>query len=285
MFEFLSRYRTGITCLVLSTVLLTVIAGQVPAQQHPSVLAWALYAVISPFQQVTAYMVTGATDLWEEYLQLHDVRLENRELKRELARLHQKNQKLEETLALVGGELELRSFELLYEETYGNEPINAVVIGAGSGSNNNLQSLIVNKGSLDGVAINSAVISPYGVVGKIIQVGPTSSLVQLITDPMFSMAVRLHESRVSGMVSGLGSDGSCILQYVRDTDPINVGDKIVSSGLDQIFPRGILVGRVSAVSSEGLPSFKRVEVLPAVNLRSLEWVLIVEWPESTKINE
>jgi rod shape-determining protein MreC len=247
------------------------------------VLAWALYAVISPFQQVTAYVITGATDIWEEYIMLHDVRLENRELKQELGRLHRENQKLEETLALVGGEMELKSFQLLYEETYGYKPINAVVIGAGSGSSSYIQSLIVNKGSLDGVKLNNGVISPHGVVGKVIQVGPTSSLVQLITDPLFSMAARLHESRVAGMVSGLGKDSMCVMQYVRDTDPIEVGDRVVSSGLDQIFPRGILIGRVTSVNQEGMPSFKQVEVLPAVNLRSLEWVTIVEWPESTKI--
>lgn len=284
MLEILSQYRTGITCIVLSAVLLSLIAAQVPAPKHPSVLAWAFYAVVSPFQQVAAYTISGAASIWDEYVMLHDVRLENRELKKELARLHREKQKLEETLALVGGEMELKSFQLLYEQTYGYEPISAVVIGAGSGSNSYLQSLIVNKGSMDGVEVNDGVISPYGVVGKVIQVGPMSSLVQLITDPMFSMAARLHESRVIGMVTGKGQGGACLLEYVRDTDPVETGDQVVSSGMDQIFPRGILIGRVSTINTGGMPSFKHVEVLPAVNLRSLEWVTIVKWQQSIKTN-
>jgi len=280
MLDYLARFRAGITCLVLSAILLSVIAAQVPAPEHPSFLAWGVYALISPFQQATAYTVTGVTSIWEEYISLHDVRLENQELKEELARLYRANQELEEKLAIVGGEMELQSFKELFAANFGYQPQEAVVIGAGSGSAAYIQSLIINRGSMHGAQVNMGVISPYGIVGKIIQVGPTSSLVQLVTDPMFSTSSRVQDSRVVGMVSGLGHDQLCIMEYVRDTDPIEVGDRIVTSGLDQIFPRGILIGRVNSVSLEGMPSFKRVEVLPAVNLRSLEWVLLVEWQQT-----
>jgi rod shape-determining protein MreC len=276
MIGFLTRHRTGFTFVAIVIILLSIIAGQVPAPEHPSLLAWGLYAIVSPVQQTAAYAVYGAVDIWENYIDLRSVSEENEALKKELSELHRDNQKLRETLAMVGGEQELKAFQELFNETYNYQPLVAMVIGAGSDGSEH--TIILNRGSLHGVEIDQGVICPTGVVGKVIRVGPGSCLVQLITDSYFAMAARLQNSRVQGIVQGTGGE-ICQLKYVRDTDALAVNNRVVSSGLEQIFPRGILIGRVSKVSP-GVPPLRDVQLKPAAELRSLEWVLVIQWRQN-----
>jgi rod shape-determining protein MreC len=226
-------------------------------------------------QQVVAYIVVGAMDLWSQYVELHNVKSENIALKKELEELHNENQRLRNSLALAGGEMELKAFHELYRQTYAFEPIDAMVIGAGTMTGDH--SVILNKGSIDGVKADMGVICPTGVVGKVIRVGPTSCLVRLITDQRFAVSVRLQGSRVRGIVQGTGGDEVKLL-FIRDTDAVEIDDRVVSSGLERIFPRGILVGRVKSVTA-GEPPLRNIDVIPSAELRSLEWVLIVQWHE------
>lgn len=281
MFEFLSRHKTGLTFTVLIIFLLSTIAAQIPSPDHPSILAWAVYGVVSPFQQGIAYTIIGVGDLWEDYIEFREIKQENAALKKELSTIYQENQKLKETLALVGGEMELKAFQELYEETYKYKALDAVVIGAGVGTSD--QTVILNRGSMDGVEVDQGVISPTGIVGKVIRVGPGSCLVQLVTDPFFSMAARLQDSRVRGLIKGTG-ESYCDLLYVKDTDSIEIGNRVVSSGLERIFPRGVLLGRVNLIEA-GEPPLRKVHVVPSADLRSLEWVLIVQWHEEISDQE
>ena len=275
MIEFLLRHRTGLTFVTIVLVLLSAVAAQVPTPDHPSLLAWGLYAIVSPIQQGIAYSIVGAADLWAHYVGLQEVESENTELKAKVADLYEENQRLRETLALAGGEMELDAFSDLYEETYGYRGVKAMIIGAGLGGAEH--TVLVNKGVLDGVKREHAVISPTGVVGTVIRVGPTSCLVQLVTDVHFAMAARLQGSRVRGVLRGTGG-AACKFDFIRDTDAVDLGDRIVSSGLERIFPRGILAGRVTGIRP-GQPPLRDIEVAPSADLRSLEWVLIVQWHE------
>ena len=87
MFEFLSRHRTGLTFIVIALVLLSAIAAQVPSPDHPSLLAWGLYAIVSPIQQGIAYSIVGVNELWSHYVALQEVETENTELKAKVAEL------------------------------------------------------------------------------------------------------------------------------------------------------------------------------------------------------
>lgn len=274
MIDFIIRHRDGLAFIAIVLILLSSIAAQVPAPDHPSMLAWGVYAVVSPLQQVIAYAFVGARELWSEYVDLRAVRNENVTLREELTNLYRENQRLHETLALVGGEVELKAFQELYKEAYNYRALDALIIGAGTDAASH--TVILNKGSLDDVKIDQGVISPSGVVGKVIRVGPASCLVQLITDPNFAMASRLQTSRVRGIIRGTGNEKKCDLLYIRETDAIEANDRVVSSGVERVFPHGILIGRVSKVEP-GEPPLRKVEVIPSVDLRSLEWVLIVQW--------
>lgn len=273
MFDFIARHKTGLTFLALVLGFLSMIAAQVPAPDHPSLLAWIFYGIVSPVQQAFTAVATNMHGLLDQYVILHNVQNENLKLREELDRALVENQGLRESLALVHGEQELKEFHSLYSTTYGQTAIEAMVIGAGTSRSE--QTIILDKGSLDGVEVNMGVISPSGIVGKVIRSGPHSSLVQLVTDPTFAMAARIQESRVRGVVQGNGGD-ICELLYIRDTDPVAVNQRVVSSGMEKIFPRGILIGHVIAVR-RGEPPLREVELAPSAELRSLEWVLIIRW--------
>jgi rod shape-determining protein MreC len=271
MIGFVLRHKTGLVFIVIVAGLLSAIAAQVPAPRHPSMLAWAIYAVLSPLQQAAAYVIVGAGDIWDNYIDLRGVREENKALRKELGGLQRENQRLRETIAVVGGLQELEAFKKIFEESRDRPSINAMVIGAGVGDSSH--TVLLNRGSTDGVSVYQGVLCPRGVVGKVVRVGPTSCLVQLVTDPRFAMAARVQESRVRGLIHG-GGGRLCELEFIRDNDQIAVGDLIVSSGLEDIFPHGILVGRVGALRP-GEPPFREVDVIPSVEFQSLEWVLIV----------
>ncbi|HUX06622.1 MAG TPA: rod shape-determining protein MreC [Acidobacteriota bacterium] len=272
MIGFILRHKTGLSFILIVAVLLSTIAAQVPAPRHPSVLAWAIYAVFSPLQQTVSYVIVGTRDVWSNYVDLRDVRKENETLRGEIAGLQRENQRLRETLAIVGGLQELDAFRKIFEDLSDRGSQMAMVIGAGVGDSSH--TVLLNRGGLDGVTEYQGVICPRGVVGKVVRVGPTSCLVQLVTDPRFAMAARIQSSRVRGLIHGVG-ERTCELKFIRDNDQVAKGDRIVSSGLEDIFPNGILIGVVSSIQP-GEPPFREVDVMPSVAFQSLEWVLIVE---------
>ena len=119
-----------------------------------------------------------------------------------------------------------------------------------------------------------AVISTEGVVGKVIAVGPSSSRVLLINDHNSALDAFDQRSRARGIVAGVLDDG-LTMKYVDRSEDVKPGDSIVTSGMDGIFPRGLLVGQVTRVSQEGPGLFLNVNIPPAADFRQLEHVLIV----------
>jgi rod shape-determining protein MreC len=282
MIRFFQRHKTGITFIAIIILLISSIAAQVPSPEHPSLLAWAIYSVVSPLQQTIAYAIIGAENVWFDYVDLRSVHQENKALRSEVAALKRDNQRLSETLALVGGLQELEAFKKLFDEAEERKSLTAMVIGAGL--DDAVHAIQLNRGSIDGVEVNDGVICPSGAVGRVVRVGPTSCLVQLVVDPRFAMAARVQRTRVRGLVHGTG-EPTCELRYIRDNDQVEVGDSIVASGLEGIFPAGVLVGEVRMVTP-GEPPFRRVEIRPSVEFSSVEWVLIVEQePRPTETEE
>lgn len=271
MRAFILRHKTGISFLATVIVLVSIVAGQVPAGEGNSLLVWTIYTVVSPLQHGVAYVAIGARELWDGYVDLGGVHAENEELRRELVRLNRENQSLRERVAQAGARYELAAFQHVFESSSGSRTLTAIVIGAGVEEGGD--TFLLNRGTLDGVEPDLGVICPTGIVGKVIRVGPTTCLVQLLTDPRFAMAARVQRNRVRGILHGTGNP-ACELRYLRDTDPISEGDLIVSSGMEGIFPRGVLIGRVERVEP-GEPPFRSVGVLPSTEFRSLEWVLVV----------
>ena len=135
--------------------------------------------------------------------------------------------------------------------------------------------ITINKGSNDGLKKNMAVVSNEGLVGHIIQTVPYYSKVLLITDVRSAVDALDQEKRTRGVVIGKGSD-ICEMKYIPQDADIRVGQSVISSGLGGVFPKGLLIGKVSKVEETNKGLFKNVVVTPSVKISFLEEVFVLK---------
>ena len=135
--------------------------------------------------------------------------------------------------------------------------------------------LVIGKGTLEGIAKDMAVITPLGLVGKVTSVADHYAYVLLITDINFSAAVRIQETRKEAILSGTGTR-LCILKYIPDEMLIREGEIVVTTGFDDVFPQELIVGYVSRVSKKGSSIFQQVEVTPSQDLTKLDEVILIK---------
>ena len=221
-----------------------------------------------PFAETFNRATWSARDLIDHYLWLISVARDNERLRQQvaampalqaqLAELQRQNQQLAELLDLKDA-LELST-------------VGAAVIG--SDATGLARSVLINQGSQAGVGPGMGVISVAGAVGKILLSGNSVARVLLLSDHNCAIDVFDQRSRARGIVSGLVDDG-VVMRYVERTQDIQLGDTLVTSGLDGAFPRGVLVGYVSALTRKGPGLFVNVAVRPAVDFRTLERVLVI----------
>jgi len=156
----------------------------------------------------------------------------------------------------------------------------ANVIG-GSPSMLRSEVIIVDRGSSDGISRGMPVASSEGIVGKVLTVGDKSSEVLLITDPVSAIDAFVHRTRVRCIVKGSG--GGCTMEYIEQNSDISVGDKVISSGKEGFFPKGVVVGTITDIETKG--SFLSAKVSPFVDLDSLEEVVIILKSNNIVLNE
>ncbi len=137
------------------------------------------------------------------------------------------------------------------------------------------QIMWINKGLDNGIAKNMVAVTPSGPVGKIHRVFRERASVILITDVNSSVAVRLQSSRVEGILEGRG-DNRCYLKYIAKDIEVAAGENVITSGLDGIYPEGLLIGAVSSVDKESGEAFQLIEVEPAQNLNTVEDVVVLK---------
>ena len=138
-----------------------------------------------------------------------------------------------------------------------------------------IRSLTVNRGKGDGVTRLTAVISPDGLVGRVLDVRPGVSIVQILTDPASSLSAHVVRTRTAGLVEGEPSGAMRLKFMARDGAGIRVGDLVVTSGLGGLFPRGIPIGRVRAIDDRGSALFHYATITPVVDLSRIDEVLLV----------
>jgi len=268
---FLWRNRVLLTSGALLIVSLHLISTGV----HPGDLAArpqsVFLEIISPVDAAFTRLGEGASSVVGDYLDLLHVREENARLREELARVRSDRALLAELQVEnrhLGELLELR-------DALGTTAVAANVIG--SDATGLSRTLILASGSSNGIRPGMAVLSNQGVVGKIIAVSPHASRVLLIDDHNSALDGFDQRSRARGIVAGLVDDG-LILKYADRSQDIRNGDTVVTSGLDGIFPRGLLVGTIKSVHREGPGLFLGVRIAPAVDFRGLEQVLVITQP-------
>jgi rod shape-determining protein MreC len=266
--SFLWRNRvlltSGLALLLALNLMFTGNRSGARAEKPSLALLW----MLKPIQVGAADMAGDSTGFFRDYLDLVGVRQENLRLKQQLAALESQHARLVET------EIENRHLSDLLElrDALTMTAVAAQVIGTDPSSLSH--TLVLAQGSRDGLKRDAAVLSTEGVVGKLIAVAPNASRVLLVDDHNSGLDAFDQRSRARGIVSG-EIDGGLILKYVDRTEDVKPGDTIVTSGMDGIFPRGLLVGTVAKVSQEGPGLFLNIGLSPAVDFRKLEQVLIL----------
>jgi rod shape-determining protein MreC len=161
---------------------------------------------------------------------------------------------------------------LAIRDTYQAEYLAARVVGRDT--SNWFKTVLIDRGSTAGVRRNLPVIAPGGLVGRVLEVTPTLSKVQLITDPVSAAGGLIQRTRVTGVVSG-GLDTALQVRYLPQLADVVVGDEMVTSGLGGVFPKGIPLGRITAVERRSGALFQEATVQPAADLSRLEEVLVL----------
>ncbi len=268
--EFASNEREGRSLVVLIPLLvlhLGLISLQV--EDPAGVLLfnrWVL-AASSPFFNASSAVSRGLGSAWRNYVWLHGARQENQRLQQTVQQLTLRDA----ALAQVKGENARLQRLLSFNETHGLQSIGARIVGRTPSFLSNV--LVIDRGFDDGVRVDSAVISGEGVVGRTVLVSRHDSQVQLISNPDSSIGVMLESTRSPGILKGTGTE-TLDLHYLSNSERIVPGDRVLSSGLDGIYPKGILVGRVID-SRKGKSVFRVVAVEPAADLLHLEELLVV----------
>lgn len=239
--------------------------------KNPRVASAGAILVAEAFRPIqAAYNSTAGAvrDVWDYYFYLVGVVDENRELRERLAQLEAENttfHEMKSEMTRLQELLKMRSEAKLEGEA-------ARVIGYDP--SNWVQAVTVDKGLSSGIEVEMAVLDKQGVVGQVVSTSLTSARVLLITDRGNGVDALIQESRVRGVVEGTGKD-SCELRYVLKDEEVKVGERVITSGLDGIYGKGLLIGIVSEIDKRGGGLFQTIKLKPAVNFNTLESVLIV----------
>lgn len=222
--------------------------------------------IFNKFQEITHSAKDSITAPLKRML-LRDE--ENKKLQAEIARLRTEQQKYQEAF------FENRRLKnlLLLKEKEPRYVTAARIIAKSTDQWSNM--LILDKGSSGGVKNDMTVITHRGLVGKISHVTDSYSYLLLLTDINFSSAARIQKSRVEGVLSGKGLN-KCILKYIPYDERVGIGDIVITSGLDTLFPKGIPIGYISKVNKEGTALFQHIEVVPFENTTKIEEVVIIQ---------
>jgi len=263
---FLSRYRNLTVLLIVIVAQLILIAYQVKSKNDVALIrVWAVSAV-TPVEQGLELVRRYTWGFVEDYFVLLGVRSQNDKLQHENGQLKLENHYLKAELATADRAQALSVFQTHSQ----SKTVAARVIGNGTGANSKV--VFVDRGSTSGVQNGMAVVTPDGIVGKVVDTYPTASLVMLITDPTFAAGVISQKNRVRGTLKGLGQT-KCLVDYIQNEERVDEGEWFYTSGDDRIFPRGFPVGQI--ISIRNGKTFKEVYVAPSGFPGGVEEVLIM----------
>ena len=264
------RHRAGYLFLAVTVGHVILISAQINAKSGVPVLEALIFGAFSEVQRGTSALVNGARSVWSGYVALRHVRSENDTLRRQLA---DAQVQVQEQRALADRS---RSFERLLDLRDRTSLSTTAAEIIASGATVDFRTVTIDKGLLQGLKADMAVIAPAGVVGRLVVASPRASKVQLLIDRNAAAGALIERSRAQGVVVGAGDD-RLRMDYVSEVSDVIVGDIVVTSGIDGIFPKGFAIGHVSAVEKIG-GVYRRIAVQPAVDFSSLEDVLVVLAP-------
>ena len=264
------RQRAGLllAAVVLGHIIL--ISAQVNSRAGVPVLEQVTLGLFSEVQRAAAAAVDGVRGAWHGYVDLRGVQAQNLALKAELDALRVR---LQEEHALAERSRQLQRLLELRDRT-SLSVVAAEVVGGGTSPD--FQTVTIGKGTGDGLGTDMAVLAPDGVVGRVVTPTSRAAKVQLLIDRNAAAGAMIERTRAQGVVLGTG-DGLLRMDYVAEVGGVQVGDLVVTSGVDGIYPKGFVIGEVEAVERTG-DAYKVITVRPAIDVRRLESVLVVLTP-------
>jgi rod shape-determining protein MreC len=262
------RRRTGYLFLAVTLGHVILISAQVQTKSGGRVLESVLFSAFSQLQRATGSMTGAVGNLWNNYFVLRGIRQENESLRQQVADLQIR---LQQERALAQRSARFRQLLGLKEQV--PLPTTAAeVIGAATSPG--VQTLIINKGSADGIRTDNAVIAAAGIVGRVLDTSRHTASVQLIISRTAAAGAMIERSRAGGVVVGGGDNPPLEMEYVSNLADVKAGDMVVTAGVDGIYPKGLPIGRVESVQ-RGAGMYTRIRVRPVVDFSNVEEVLVV----------
>jgi rod shape-determining protein MreC len=274
MENLLTRYRN--ISILVGVLFLQVLGLAIQVKRNTEnessrlIRVWTV-AAVTPLEKGIVGLQNGVSGVWHNYLYLRGIRQENRNLQQEIQQLRLQQVRLSEDAAQAHRLQALLGFK----EQFIAQTLAAQVIGT-SGSEES-RSVYIDKGEHNGIKRDMPVITADGIVGKVLRVYGSTAEILLISDQSSGAGAITEKSRLKGIVQGTPS-GDLLLQKIMSDEQVQVGDKLLTSGGDGIFPKGMPLGTVLSIS-KGKDSLLSVRVKPAANLNHLEEVLVITQQE------
>ncbi len=286
MDSFFERFKNPLVLIAVVLLQTIALAMQVPriaeggsSQQADgrkiSELRFWSSSLVTPFERLIHGGGLNVRHVWSNYVDLHRVRQQNRDLQAEIARLRAEQAAFAED-AQQGRRVQAL---LRFQQQYIASTVAAQVIGTSGSDRSRL--VYIDKGSKDGLKPDQAVITPDGIVGKLRDVWGHSSQLLLINDPTAGAGVILESTRIRGIIRGL-ANGKVAINNLTADSRIKAGEHVITSGGDGVFPRGLPVGVIESISPdpEHQP-YTMITIKPSADLARLEEVLIVTGTQTT----
>jgi rod shape-determining protein MreC len=274
------RSPSGTRRLVLVSVLLLLIVLFLLPSQSQGLLQYVsspLGEVLSLPIQAISSIDHAISELWTGYVALQMVREENEQLRKDMELLRGQNSQLRESAAAT----ERLKTLLQFKEQAASLMVAAQVIGRDA--TNSYRSVILNKGESDGIKPDMGVVTPAGVVGRVVKTTGATSVVLLVTDPSNAIAGLIQRTRDEGIVEGT-HQGLARLKYIPLLSTVRDGDRVVTSGLVGGFPRGLPIGTIMRIDRSEGALFQSAELIPEVDMSRLEEVLVIQDPRGQSAN-
>ena len=266
MFKFISTYRLQFS-IVVAILGLFLLLFQSHSEQGASRIQMVIQTVTYPFQASVQSAVSNIKNIWKSYILLVDVREENNQLKQQLLDMEEKlSEHIENSVQFR----RLRD-QMLFARKNPLEKIYAEIIGESSDNTHNIR--FINRGNNQKVKRNYIVIRKEGLVGRIHSVSPFQSSVQLIIDHRNRVPALIQRNRVRGLI--YGTQAGIEMRQINLHAKIKIGDRVISSGLGGLYPKGILIGWVSEIRHQQHELFKTAILESAVDFNSIEEVFVI----------
>ena len=266
MFKFIGTYRLYIS-IVATLIVLFFLMYQTYNEQGTSRFQMAVQTITYPVQTSVQAVVSTIKNTWNSYINLIEVNEENKLLKQQLLNMEEKlNQHIENSVQFF----RLRSQLLFAQKKARNEIFSEII---GESADNTHQIRLINRGSNQLLQRNYIVIRKEGLVGRIQSVSPYQSSVQLIIDHRSRVPALIQRNRVRGLI--YGTHDGMEMRQINQHAKIKIGDRVISSGLGNLYPKGILIGWVSGINHESHELFKPARLDSAVDFNQIEEVFTI----------